>query len=244
MKTNPYYRLGLVLSISGGALAPFFYFILSSVPLAALALSAVMLGLVSAMLGGTRPTISPEACQMMLRTGVDNIASLIEELGLESKAVYMPSTAPEGRPRALIPLSSSSVPEKGQVIPDRLVARYGKNMEDMCLVVTTPGAISLDGVTLSQGGGAEQIEGALNNILTGMLDLADGILVHTAADRITVEVTRPKLKYENVWFYRCLGSPLASIVAAVSCQALDRPVRVAGEETTQKGSVIVIEVLP
>jgi len=245
MNKNPYLRLGLVLSLSGGALAPFFYLVLSSVPLAALALSAVMLGLISAILGSARPNISPEAAQMMLRTGVENIASLLEELGLESKAIYMPSAGTEGRPRALIPLSDNgTLPGKGVVLPNRLVTRYGNNLEDMCLVVTTPGAISLDGIAVSGEGGAEQIEGALNTILTGTLDIADGVSARAASDRVTVDVTRPKLDYNNVWFYRSLGSPLASIAAAVCCQALDRPVRVASEETTPKGTRIHIEVLP
>ncbi len=51
---NPYLRLGLVLTLSGAILAPVFYFVVVSVPLAALALSAIILGLVSAMLGNAR----------------------------------------------------------------------------------------------------------------------------------------------------------------------------------------------
>ena len=58
-----------------------------------------------------------------------------------------------------------------------------------------------------------------------------------------VEIAKPKLKYENIWFYRCLGSPLASIAATVASQALARPVRVAHEEEIKKGVKIEIEVL-
>jgi hypothetical protein len=242
---NPYIRLGLVLSISGGALAPVFYFVLASVPLTAIALSGVMVGLVSAMLGNARPSISPEACQMMLRTGIENTAALIEELGLESKGIYMPSSSPDGRPRVFIPLDQNgSLPERGQSVPDRLVVRYGRNLEDMCLVVASPGAVSLDGLTISPGGGTEQIEGILNSVLTGVLDLVDSVSAHAVEGRVSVEVTRPKLKYDNVWYYRCLGSPLASIVAAVCCQALGRRVRVAGEEEKGNRVRIEIEVLP
>lgn len=245
MTTNPYLRLGLVLVISGAVLAPVFYFVVGSVPLTALALSAIILGLVSTMLGGARPQITPEASQMMLKTGVENLAALLEELGLRSRAVYLPLPEGGGRPRALIPLSEDGpLPSVGQALPGRLIARYGPNLEDMGLVVTTPGAVSLDGISLAPGGGPDQIEGVLNHILVGIMDLADGVSVHGLGDRITVEVVKPKLKYENIWFYRCLGSPLASIAATVTSQALARPVRVGSEEETKKGTTIEIEVLP
>jgi hypothetical protein len=242
---NPYQRLGLVLVISGAALAPILYFVVGSVPLAALALSAIILGLVSAMLGNARPEITPEASQMMLKTGMENLAALLEELGLRSRAVYLPSSISNGRPRALIPLDEDSSPPQGfQTPPNRLIARYGPNLEDMCLVVTTPGAVSLDSVAIVPGGGANEIESALNNLVVVIMDLADSVSVHAARDRITVEVVKPKLKYENIWFYRCLGSPMASIAATVASQVLARPVMVGSEEETKKGARIEIEVLP
>jgi hypothetical protein len=245
MTRNPYLRLGLVLMLSGAVLAPIFYFVVASVPLTALAISAIILGLVSAMLGNARPDISPEASRMMLQTGVENIAALLEELGLRTRAVYLPSPADGGRPRALIPLNEDGPqPTIGQAVADRLIARYGPNPEDMCLVVSTPGAVSLDSVAVVPGGGPDQMEGVLNQILVGIMDLADSVSVHVLVDRITVEVANPKLKYENIWFYRCLGSPLATIAAAVASQALNRPVRVGSEEETKRGTRIEIEVLP
>ena len=246
MNRNPYLRLGLVLTLSGAALSPIFYFVVASVPLTALAISTVILGLVSAMLGNARPDISPEASRMMLQTGIENMAALLEELGLKSKAVYMPPSADGGRPRTIIPLREDApLPRSGQALSNRLIARYGPNLEDMCLMVTAPGAISLDGVSVTPGGGPAQIEGALNHILVGVMDLANSVSVHASGDRIVVvEVVNPKLKYENVWFYRCLGSPVASIVATVASQALDRPVRVGSEGPIRNGIRIEIEVLP
>ncbi|MDP2954453.1 MAG: hypothetical protein Q8O76_14210 [Chloroflexota bacterium] len=244
MTRNTYLRLGVGLVICGAALAPVFYFVLASVPLASLALSAIILGLVSAMLGNARPDITPEASQMMLQTGVENLAALLEELGLRSRAIYLPSSEGGGRPRALIPLNEDGpLPSTGQTLPGRLIVRYGPNLEDMGLVVTTPGAVSLDSVAVTPGGGPDQIEDALSHILVGIMDLADSVSAHVVDDRVVVEVCKPKLKYENVWFYRCLGSPLASIAATVASQALALPVRVGSEQETKKGTRIEIEVL-
>lgn len=230
--------------MSGAVLTPIFYFVVNSVPLAALSLSAIILGLVSAMLGSARPDVPPEACQMMLRTGMENIAALLEELGVRSRATYLPCKG-NGRPRAVIPLSEDGpLPSKGTELPDRLIARYGPNLEDVCLVVATPGSVSLDGAAVTLGGGPEQIGAALSHILVGILDLVDSVSAHNMGDRIVVEVVNPKLKYDNIWFYRCLGSPLASIAATVVSQAMDRAVRVASEQETKKRVRIEIEMLP
>ena len=116
--SNPYIRLGLVLTLSGAVLAPVFYFVVVSVPLTALALSAIILGLVSAMLGNARPDITPEASQMMLQTGVENIAALLEELGLTTRAVYLPSPESGGRPKPLS-LSKRMTPCRASDKPSR-----------------------------------------------------------------------------------------------------------------------------
>lgn len=247
MKTStPYLRLGLILTLSGAILAPIFYFVAVSVPLAALALSAIILGLVSAILGNARPDITPEASQMMLQTGVENIAALLEELGLTARAVYLPSPESGGRPKALIPLKEDGIlPGIGQAIPDRLIARYGPNLDNMCLAVTTPGSVSLDGVAVTRGGGPDQIESALNQILVGVMDLADSVSLHMVESRLLVDVAKPKLKYDNIWYYRCLGSPLASVVATVASQALAQAVRIKSETETGRNSTrIELEILP
>jgi hypothetical protein len=244
MTKSPYFRLGLVLSLSGAILAPIFYYVLDSVPLTALAVSCVMLGLVSAMLANARPEVPPEASRMMLQTGVEHLASLLEELGLKSKAIYIPSTANGGRARVLVPLNEKgSLPQKGQRLPNRLIARYGPKPEDIGLVVTTPGTVSLASLSMNPGGGSDEIESALNQILIGMMDLVDSVTVHILGNGIIVEVTKPKLRYDNVWFHRCLGSPIASITASVVSEALNLPVRIASEEEEAKGVRIVIEVL-
>lgn len=245
MTKNPYRRLGLALSLSGAVLAPVFYLLLNSVPLAALALSFIMLGLVSAVLGNSQAAVSPEASQMMLRTGVENIASLLEEMGLTSKAVYLPGSSNGSRAKALIPLNGDS--SRSIVVtslPNRLIARYGPGAEDIGLMVTTPGTVSLDGVSLNSiGADPDQIESALSQILVGTMDLADSVSVKASGGQFTIEIINSRLKYDNVWYYRSLGSPLASIAATVVSQALNKAVVISSEEETGKKTRVVIEAL-
>jgi hypothetical protein len=93
------------------------------------------------------------------------------------------------------------------------------------------------------GATSDDIESALNYILTGVLDIASGVSVKIKDSTVIVEISGAKMTFENVWYYQCLGSPLASIAATISSDALGKPVRIL-EETNGKGkSKITMEVL-
>jgi len=221
-----------------------FYFILGSVPLSALGLSFIMLGLTCIALANTRPPISPEASQMMLQTGIQNIAALLEELGLNAKAIYLPRSLRNGRSQALIPLRENlDTARISDRIPGRLIVRYGRDPDDLGIAVTTPGSICLNGLEGELGPNSAELASALTRILVGMLDIASSVSVNAGNSRVNVQVSNPKLSYENIWFYRSLGSPLASIAATVASEALDKPVMVAQEEHRGSKSVIELEVL-
>ena len=105
MGGRSYRLLGISLCVAGAVFAPIAYFIIASVPFTSIAISAIMIGVACVALANSRPYLSPEAAQMLLRTGMENTAALVEELGLKNKAVYLPSGARGGRPQALIPLT-------------------------------------------------------------------------------------------------------------------------------------------
>ena len=242
--TNPYRLLGIALTVAGAITAPVFYFIAGAVPLTAVSLSAVILGLTCIILANARPYISPEACQMLLKTGMENTSALLEELGINSKAVYLPSTMREGRSQALVPLSEKAdIRQPWQKIPGRLIIRYGPDRDSMAIAVTTPGSINIGLLSSKPGPTASDIESALTYILTGVLDIASSVSVNMADSLIRVEVGGSKLYYEDIWYYRCLGSPIASVAASISCEALDKPVRIKEENYKSGKSRIVLEVI-
>jgi hypothetical protein len=240
---NPYKVLGFVLAIVGAILAPIFYFIVGSPPLTATAISALILGFTCIAIANSRPYLSPEATQMLLKTGMENVSALLEELGLQNKATYLPSTA-DSQSRALIPLGgnggTTTIPEK---LPKRLIVRYGPNSEDMAIAVTTPGNVSVELLENKPGATADEMEIALNYLLTGVLDIAHNVTVHITDAKVEVKISGPKMSYENNWYSKCLGSPIASISAAVVAEALKQPLRIT-EETYQKTeSLVVLEIL-
>ena len=232
----------MVLCVAGAIFAPLSYYIIASVPLTAVGISAIMLGLTCITLANTRPSISPEACEVILRTGMENTAALIEELGLRNKAVYLPSTMRNGHAQALIPLTDEKdIQRIRKKIPGRLIVRYGVNPDDIAIAVTTPGSINM--LETKPGPTAGEIEAAVTYILTGLLDLANSVTVNMSDSRVNVDVSEPKLHYEDIWFYRCLGSPIASIAATISSEALGKPIRIEEEDYSRGRSRIILEVL-
>ncbi len=242
--SNSYRILGLGFCLAGTIFAPVSYFIINSVPLTAMGISAIMIGFTCIALANTRPYISPEACQLILKTGMENTAALLEELGLRNKAIYLPSTMRDGHPQALIPLvEGEDIQWAREKIPGRLIVRYGVNPEDMAIVVTTPGSINIDMLETRPGPTSSEIEAAVSYILVGVLDIANSVTVSLADNQIDVGISGARLHYEDIWYYRCLGSPIASIVAAISSEALGKPIRIKEESYSKGKSRIILEVL-
>jgi hypothetical protein len=242
--TNPYRVYGIVLAVAGAVLIPVFYFIAGSVPLTAVALSSVILGLTGVFLANARPYVSPETCQVLLRTGMENTSALLEELGIRNKAIYLPSGLRNGHPQAMVPLSgeidAAKIKDK---LPGRLIVRYGPGSEEMGLAITTAGSLNIEMLENKPGPTADEMESSLNYLLTGVLDIARGVSLRLDGNRIEVKISGARMAYQDIWYYQCLGSPLGSIAAAVCCEGLGKPVRIMEEKVQHQDSTILIEVL-
>ncbi|MFC2034446.1 hypothetical protein ACFLTT_03500 [Chloroflexota bacterium] len=203
-----------------------------------------MIGLTSIALASTRPYISSIECQLLLQTGMENTSALLEELGLRNKAIYLPSTMRDGHSQALIPLvEGEDIQWIKEKIHGRLIVRYGINPDDMAIIVTTPGSINIDMLENKPGPTSSEIEDAITYILTGVLDIANSVIISLVNNQIDVEISGARLNYEDIWYNRCLGSPIASIVAAISSEALEKPIRIREESYHKTKKRIILEVL-
>ncbi len=236
-RQDPYIRTGAGLLLAGGLLLPVGYLVLHSAPYGALGMSLIILGAICLALARARPPIPPEFGRILLETGLENTGALVEELGLRSRAVYLPSSLTAGPPQALIPLhSNGTMPNIAHALPKRLVARYGPGAEDLGLLVTTPGSRALAALPYPPGASPQEAEAALSAILVGMADLATGVRVSQSGPTVNVTVFGTHLSYAHghAWLHQCLGSPIASIVATVMAEAMGSPLAVEAEEV--KGS--------
>jgi hypothetical protein len=194
-------------------------------------------------LGRSLPKLPPEVCRLLLETGRDNIEALIEELGIKSKAIYLPSSLTGDQPRAFIPLRSN--PEKpviNHALPRRLIVRYGAHPEDMGLLVSTIGSMAIKMIDQLPGANSLEIEPALTALLAGKLGIAESVLVTENGKTINIEISKPDIKYDAGWSSRCLGGPLASIAASVVAEAWNQPVMITQEETAKDKHLLQIEV--
>ena len=244
MVKKRYKILGLGLFLTGVITAMVSYFVVGSVPLTGIGISAIMLGITCVVIGYTYPSLSPNVYQLLLITGLENTEVLLEGLGLSDKAIYLPSTMGNGHRQALIPLGNGE--DKTLVkrkIPNRFIVPYGQNPDDRAIVVATPGSINIGRFETIPGPTADEIEKAINHVLSEVLDIADSASVILVDDKVYVAVSNPKLVFENNWYYKCMGSPIASIIASISSEALGRPIRVSGESLENKLNTITLEVL-
>jgi hypothetical protein len=240
-----YILLGLGLILGGGLFAAAAGLILEYMPLAALGISGVILGVVSLALGRSLPRISPEASLILLEAGSDNIAALVEELGLRARAIYLPTSLTQGRPRALIPLHRNSVqPVIQKPVEQRLIVQFGPGRDDYGVLVATPGSPALGLIEASEGGSTSDLEAALSGLLVGRLDLVDAVRVRRSSENVVIEVDHPALPVHNHPAYTVLGSPIASIAATVAAESLGQPVSVTSEIPNGRCQTIVLELQP
>jgi len=243
---NVYFNLAVLLLICGAAFFLLFYFVAYSIPLAAVGASMLILGLVCFALSRSLPNISPETGKLLLEVGMENINALIEELGLRTKAIYLPSSRTgSGRPQALLPISPKvDMEELNQKLPQRLIVKFGEGDESVGLLVSTPGSVSIDLIKAEGADGAEGIEYSLKSVLEGVLDIVSGVSVEQHSDtEFDVKLSGPRLNHDNTLTYQWLGTPIGSIVASIVSESMDRPITIVEEVQNKRHVSIRLGVL-
>lgn len=242
---NPYVWAGFGLLIAGGLISATAYFVFNVVWLTALGIAMLILSFICLALGRTIPKLSPEVSALFLETGNENLASLIEELGIKAKAVYLPSSLAHGRPKALIPLHSNpALPAITDTLPERLIVKYGPGADDVGLLVTTPGSTAVGMLESVPESTLPNLEAALTSLLRGVLGIADGTTVLSNGDGILVEVRNVRLESRPTSTHATVGGPLASIVASVAAEVLGKPVVIRQDEkrgTRQSVTLTIVE---
>jgi hypothetical protein len=203
----------------------------------------LILALIMIALGKAVPKLPPEVCSLLLETGVDNISSLIEELGIKSKAIYLPSSLASKYPRAFIPLHTNGKhPEITRALPKRLIARYGSSPDDIGLLISTIGSTATSMLDSKPGATSDELESTLTSLLSGRLGVADSTRVICNNNHIKVEILKPRLENGNSWSHQCLGGPLATIVASIAAEAWDKPMTINHEMQANGKCSIDLEV--
>lgn len=244
LNRNLYTWSGLGLLVAGGLAFLGGYFLLQQVWLQTIGMAMIILGLICVVLGRTIPRISPEISRLLLQTGSENLTRMIEELGVRSGCVYLPSSLTQGKPQALIPLHTNpALPHITEPLPRRLIVRYGSRPDDVGLVVSTLGSAAISLLDSIPGNTPAEIESALTRLLSGTLGIAGGTRVVSHENHIEIEIRNPRFQDDGDWCQQCLGGPMSSVAATIVAEAWDKPVIIKHEERYPDKCRIELEVL-
>ncbi|MGC8542488.1 MAG: hypothetical protein ACP5NQ_01000 [Vulcanisaeta sp.] len=160
----------------------------------------------------------------------NNLALLLEDLGTIRRAIYLPSSRTEAnKPMAILPLTYTM--ELGDAkVPMKFSVRYGES--SVGILIHTPGT---NVVELCREGGAlgkGDISSSLTTCLVNHLSLVKKVVVQEVEDGLRIEVINPRLSniYENTIVEKVIGSPIASAIAGVVAEVLDKPMIINKEE--------------
>jgi len=239
---NAYTWTGLGLLVAGAIVVLASMLVLSSlVWLTALGIAMLIIAFILLALARTISRVTPEVGMLLLETGIDNIATVVEELGIRSKPVYLPSSLTGGRPQALIPLHSNpSLPKITSALPRRFIVRYGTGPDDVGLLITTAGTVAADMLESTPSPSATQLESSLASLMVGKLGAADRVRVYVVEPGFRVEIHALRIQSTGTWTHQCLDSSLASVVASVAAEAWNKPFIVAREG--QHGRTYTVEI--
>jgi len=241
LKQTDYHRVGVLLLASGAGILAASLLLLRSAPGASTGIALLVLGAIVMVLGDSRPRVSPELAHLLLHAGYDNLARLLEELGLRSAAIYLPASLCHGVPRALIPLSDAGiVPSSLAIGEDRLIARFSDAPDGVGLLVSTPGTQTLGLLPSGVGASTDELAASLQLLTAGTLDLVRSAELHEADGHISVEYHGVSKDRETpaMAVQQTLGSPLAAIAATLTAESRQRPV-VVESETEHEDSLSV-----
>lgn len=242
---NPYIWTGLSFIIIGAVAILSSLFLFPLTWLTALGIAVLILSFILLVLGRTIPKLSPQASVLFLETGIDNLATVFEELGVRSKGVYLPSSMTGGKLKVLVPLNSNNSSLKiAKALPQRLIVRYGNDTEDVGLLVTTIGNVAARMLESKPGPSASEVESALTYLFRGVLGVADrSEVVVVTEHNIRVKISNPHIENKETQSSQCLGSPLASIAASVIAEAWGRPFIITQEERNRGKHFIDLKVV-
>jgi hypothetical protein len=147
--------------------------------------------------------------------------------------------------QALIPLQVdiNVSKTKEMFLAHKMIRRGYDNSGGLAIAISTVGNRSLDLLPGKPDPTEDGIRTAMVFILTRVMDIAHGVKVDITGARINIQVKGAKMDYEETLYQRCLGSPIASIAAAVCSESLDKAVRIIEEGKNKGKSKIIIEVI-
>jgi hypothetical protein len=231
---DQYTAAGIGLVVFGALFADFAFLILLNVPLTALGISCVVLGITTVLI--PENPILASNIRSMIKGSCLNIEALLEEFDVEERCVYLPPR--DGRVFAYVPLTAGhglSNLWQAMEAPIRVVTEVGG---EPGLMVFLP---VLDDMLSSIGEGSKAEE-ALSNILVEKLEFLESVKEAESGDKVVVRMSGSRVETDLPRFKKVLGSLPTSIAGCVLAFILDKPLALIEEEVSGRVITATFEV--
>jgi len=239
---SPYIWAGITLLITGALVAILFYFFFDVVWLTALGLAMLIVSFIMIAFGQEGKTAPSRLSELYLAASIANTTEMIEELGVKSKAIYLPPRHTGGKSKAFISFKHESKNPVQKILPKRLIVRYGNNPDEVGLLLSTLGTAAVEMLEYTPGATTSEYESALAGIVIANLGIAEGLSVLTYKSGLTIDFKKPR-RGSEIQKVQCLGSPIAQIAATIAAMTMDKSFIVAREKDYHGKLVIELESL-
>lgn len=229
-----------------------FSYLMGIVPLVALGLGALFLGVIIMFLPESAALKASRLANLASVPSLLNIEALLEDLDVDTHGVYIPVSGFGMVPKVFVPLSESDVtlsPPLQLARSNRVFMTVGRNPRDRGILLTPPGGdimsalencLQLDFSTIKLEDLAARLDFALD-----VLGIARGTKVEYAEsttkaqmDLISLVEMEGRLRKVAPRLVAQVGTPLTSAVAAAVSKATGKYVRL--QSQNQEGSRITL----
>jgi hypothetical protein len=220
--------------VFGALFAEYAFLMLLSVPLTALGISCVVLGVTTVLIPGS--PIPASNIRSMIKGSCINIEALLEEFDAEGRGVYLPPR--DGKVFVYVPLETShSLSNVWQAMeaPTRVVTEVGG---EPGLMVFLP----LSDDMLSSIGGDMKAEEALSDILVKKLEFLESVKEAESGDKVVVRMSGSRVGTDLPRFKKVLGSLPTSIAGCVLAFVFNKPLALIEEEASGRVITATFEV--
>jgi hypothetical protein len=222
-KYDQYRYLGIALTVFGYLFTIYAEWILSDIPLTALGISIIILGITLFFIPSN--PVPSQQIRAMLEGSLINIEALLEEFNVLGKAVYLPPN--DGRSNAFIPLEEIQINLNQKKIPQRLLTRTtNKNG----ILIFPPGSEIVRLALLPENIG---LKDALSYVLVDILEVASDVKVVLEREETAIEITESRSESEFPRVNHSLGSLPVSVAGSVMAHVLGFPIYFDREEKSE-----------
>jgi hypothetical protein len=219
-----YTAVGVGLVVFGALFAEYAFLMLLSVPLTALGISCVILGITTVLIPDS--PIPASNIRSMIKGSCLNIEALLEEFNVEERCIYLPPR--DGKVFAYVPLGTSHGLSNGwqaMEAPIRVVTEVGG---ESGLMVFLP----LSNDMLSSIEEDTKAEEALNDILVEKLEFLETVKEAGSGDELVVRMSGSRMGTDLPRFKKVLGSLPTSIAGCVLASVFNKPLAFKKEEVS------------